>query len=84
MKKYICVSEGFVFEANGRKFNECQRALYYSSNIGRGRVYRDSLNNPTEKSLKLFTYKNIKFAQRLCDEINKVYGDSFAPKEIEI
>ncbi|MEG1022364.1 MAG: hypothetical protein RSE50_12705 [Myroides sp.] len=71
-KRWACVSN---------KYNET-RALYYSRGLGRHRVYRSKYPIPDYKTFKLFTFKNIKNAQKLCDEINEVYSDDFEPYEI--
>ena len=56
------------------------RALYYSTDIGRRRVYRSSYPHHDCK-FKLFKYKRKSNAEKLCNEINEAYGDTFYVKE---
>lgn len=78
--EYICVNE------NG------DIALYYSKDIGRHRVYRQSLplepfyfrGEDINKGLRLFKYKRKSSAQKLCDDINSKQGTKFIVKEVEV
>lgn len=77
-KMYICV------EQNKNK------ALYYATNIGRTRVYRQSYplehymfnGKDINKGLKLLTYKNKNNAQKLCNEINKEFNSNYEVVEV--
>ena len=66
----------FIITAKPTKDNPEKRALFYSTAIGRGRVYRQGVKTP-QKGLKLFTYKLAKNAQKLCDTINQKANDNF-------
>ena len=94
MNKYICVSpDKEAFNINGESLGmRGERALYYSKDIGKNRVYRQSY--PIEpyfwglkdlnENMKLFEFNNKQKAQELCDEINSAYGDDFEVKLLEI
>lgn len=77
-KMYICVEQS--------KNN----ALYYATNIGRRRVYRQSYplkpymfnGKDINKGLKLLTYKNKNNAQKLCNEINKEFNSNYEVVEV--
>lgn len=71
----------FIITAAPTNASQQKRALFFSQTIGRGRVYRSSLESP-QKGFKLFSYKSAKNAQRLCDEINKKASDSFAVEQV--
>lgn len=55
---------------------EDERALFFSPQVGRRRIYRQSISSP-QKGLKILSYKKKENAERICDEINKVYNDAF-------
>ncbi len=88
----ICVAPAKeVFNVYGESLGiEGERALYYSSDVGKHRIYRNSY--PVEpyyfrgvdinKKLKLLKYKTIQEAQSICDEINEHYKDNFEPRII--
>lgn len=59
------------------------RALYYASSVGKSRVYRNTYPVPMYKGLKLFAYKKKENAEKLCEEINNVYGDDFYAYEVD-
>ncbi len=59
------------------------RALYYSKEIGTGRVYRSSYPTPDDFSFELFRFKDESEAQVLCDKINSAYNDTFKVEEID-
>lgn len=85
-KEYICFSKGGKEEKNykGEVIGISEdRALYFSINVGRGRVYRQTYPIPDFKNMKLFTYKKKGNAEKLCKEINEAYGDDFCVKELE-
>lgn len=93
MNKYICVSpDKEVFNINGESLGmRGERALYYSKDIGKHRVYREpypitpywwGFNNLNEK-MKLLEFNNKQKAQKLCDEINGAYGDDFEVRNIK-
>ena len=88
--KYICIAPSKEqFNVNGESLGMSgERALYYSESVGKHRVYRQSY--PLEpyywglkdinEDMKLFEFKNKEKAQKLCNEINEVYGDDFIVK----
>lgn len=90
-KKYICIAPSKEqFNINGESLGMSgERALYYSSQIGKHRVYRSSYplepyifrGKDINKDLKLFKFNDIKKAQALCDEINEAYNDDFSVLE---
>lgn len=82
--KYICVAKRKeLVNANGEKLGMSEeRALYYSSDIGKRRIYRDSFPTPNYETFKLFKFNNIEKAQKLCDEINEAYNDEFEVRTI--
>lgn len=94
MFKYICFSSGKeLFNSKGESIGISDaRALYYAKNIGKRRICRNDyplmpcmLNGvDINSNLKLFAFKSPKYAQKLCDEINKVYDDDFKVKKILI
>lgn len=69
---WICVS---------RNKNEF-RALFYSYELGKRRIYRSSYPVPKDKTFRLFEYKRKEKAQLMCDEINEVYSDNFEHMEV--
>ena len=80
MTQYIIVSK-----KNKEKGND-KRALFYSTSIGRRRIYRQGFGkNQKEwlKGMKLLTYKSKSYAQKICDEINKAYNDDFKVTEMK-
>lgn len=91
--KYICIAPSKeVFNIKGESLGiEGERALYYSEDVGKHRVYRQSY--PLEpnywgltdlnENMELFEFDNKEEAQELCDEINEVYKDNFIVKESE-
>ena len=83
MGKFICTSEASdALNFKGEKIGVSEkRALCYSPSIGRRRVYRSSFDNP-QNGLRVKTFKRKGNAEALCDEINKVYNDSFKTEEI--
>lgn len=93
MSKFICVSpDKEQFNIMGKSLGmRGERALYYSTDIGKHRVYRESypitptwwgFTNLNEK-MKLLKFNNKEKAQELCDEINKAYGDDFEVRNIK-
>ncbi len=90
---YICVAPSKEqFNVNGKSLGMSgERALYYSKNLGKHRVYRSSLPlepyyfNGTDinMDLKLFRFNSFWRALKLCHEVNKYYGDDFKVKEIK-
>jgi hypothetical protein len=81
---YICVAESreeFNYFGQSLGMSE-RRALYYSTKIGRRRVYRSSYPEPKDASFRLFEYKTKSRAQALCEEINSAYGDNFEVIEV--
>ena len=92
MFKYICFSSGKEqFNSKGESVGISEaRALYYAKNIGRRCICRNDfplmpcmLNGiDINSNLKLFVFKSSKYAQKLCDEINKVYDDDFKVKKV--
>lgn len=88
---YIIVSnpkEQFNVKGESLGLSEA-RALYYLPTIGRHRIYRSAIplqpyifnGVDINKNLKLLKYKSKSSAQKVCDEINEVYGDDFYVKE---
>ena len=71
MSRYICVNK------------EKDTALYYEKSIGRNRIYRQSYPISLYKNLKLWDFKSLKGAQKLCDNINSRQGVIFEPMEVE-
>ena len=95
MKKYICVApDKEAFDINGKSLGmQGERALYYSKDIGKHRIYRNSYPSITpfifngkniNEKLKLFYFNNIPDAEKLCVEINNAYGDNFEVREVEV
>ena len=92
-KEYICIAPSKeVFNVTGKSLGMSgERALYYSSDVGRHRIYRSSYpkepyyfrGEDINKKLRLLKYKSLKYAQSVCDEINRVYGDDFEPVLVE-
>ena len=82
---YICVEKSKEeFDINGESLGQSGKsALYYSTSIGRSRVYRQSYPYPRYKGLRLFTYKNKNNAQRLCDYTNKQFGNNYEVIEVK-
>lgn len=82
---YICKAKAKeVFNIHGESLGmEGERALYYTTDIGRHRIYRSSYPTPNDKRFKLFRYKKKETAQMLCDEINEAYNDDFEPILVE-
>ena len=58
-------------------------ALYYSTKIGRTRIYRQRYPKPQYKGLKLFTYKRKENAQKLCNYINNICNSKYEIMEIK-
>lgn len=89
MDKYICVAPSHEeFNAYGESMGMSGvRALYYSTDIGKNRIYRSTMplepfyinGKDTNECLELLVYDTEKEAQEVCDEINEVYGDNFSP-----
>ena len=78
-KKLKKLEEKDYFDKDGNQIAErIKRVLCYSSDIGKHRIYRQNFYN-IEKGMKVFEYKTLKNAQKLCDEINKAYNDDFIP-----
>lgn len=90
--KYICVApDKEEFNIYGKSLGmRGERALYYSKDIGKHRIYRQSYpikpdyfrGTDINKNMKLFVFKNKQKAQELCNEINGVYNDDFIVKEV--
>ena len=70
MSKYICVNK------------EKDTALYYHKDIGKKRIYRQSYPLTMWENLKIWDFKSLKGAQKLCDDINSRQGTQFEPMEI--
>lgn len=77
-KYYICLNE------------DRDIALYYLKTLHRRRVYRQAYplepyifnGEDINKNLELFKYKDIKRAQKLCDNINSQQNTIFEPVEV--
>lgn len=94
MVKYICLApskEQFNIKDESLGMSG-ERALYYATDIGKHRIYRSGYplepyifkgKNINEK-LELLYFNTSIEAQRLCDEINSVYGDDFIVKEVNV
>lgn len=92
-KTYICIAPSKdMFDVYENYLGESgERALYYSSDVGRHRIYRSSYpkepyyfnGKDINKKLKILKYKSLEYAQKVCDEINSVYGDDFSPVEVK-
>lgn len=90
---YVCIAPSKeLFNVNGKSLGMSgERALYYSSDLGKHRVYRSAYPkepyyfNGTDinANLKLFKFNSFWRALKLCHEINKHYGDNFKVKEIK-
>lgn len=86
-KEYICVAPSKeVFNVYGESLGmQGERALYYSKDIGKHRIYRQSYPIEPEyfkgkninRNMELLTFKDRYKAQELCDEINEIYNDNF-------
>lgn len=93
MLKYICFAPSKEqFDVNGNSLGMgCERAIYYSKKIGKHRVYRQSYpiepnmfkGKDINKDLELLYFNTKIEAQRLCTEINNVYGDDFIVREVK-
>lgn len=67
-----------------------ERALYYASDIGKHRIYRNSYplepymfnGKDINKTLKLLYFNTFDEAKEVVDEINNVYSDTFIVKEV--
>ena len=81
---YICLQRSKeVFNVYGNSLGQSgDSALYYSTEIGRRRIYRQTYPIPMYKKLRLLTYKNKKNAQKVCDYINKLFNDNYEVVEI--
>jgi hypothetical protein len=94
MVKYICLAPSKEqFNVKGKSLGmSSERALYYSNDIGKHRIYRNSYplepymfnNKNINEKLELLYFNTSIEAQRLCDEINSVYGDDFMVKEVNV
>lgn len=71
---YICVEKN--------EEGKIENALYYSTQIGKRRIYRQIYPKPMYKGLRLFTYKNRKNAQELCDYTNEQFGNHYEVIEV--
>lgn len=56
-------------------------AVFYSSSIGKHRIYRNSLDNPA-KGLKLLEFKSKDEAQKVCDLTNEISDVVYKVEEI--
>ena len=91
--KYICIAPSKdMFDVYENYLGESgERALYYSEEVGKHRIYRHTYPLETEyfnginitKDFKLFEFKTIREAQEYCNEINEAYNDNFEPRLIE-
>lgn len=91
--KYICIAPSKEeFNIKGESLGMSgERALYYSKDVGKHRVYRQSYpikpfylrGEDCNAEMKLFEFKDKNKAQKLCDEINEVFNDNFGVKECE-
>lgn len=94
MIKYMCLApDKEVFDVKGNSLGmQGERALYYAKDVGKHRVYRSAYplqpymfnGEDINKNLELFIFNNSIEAQRLCTEINDVYGDDFVVREVRI
>lgn len=80
-KVYVCIAPSKEqFDNYDNYLGESgERALYYHTDIGRNRIYREEYPICSIKKLKLLKYKSLKYAQQVCDVINNAYGDNFKP-----
>lgn len=93
-KIYICVApDKEMFSISGKSLGmQGERALYYSSDIGKHRIYRQSYplqplyfnEVDINKNLELFTFETKEEAQEFCDAVNEVHGDDFQVVEKEV
>lgn len=74
MSKFIITAEPFEqFNCKNESMGMSEKlAVFYSPQIGRTRYYRNSLNNPNIKGLKLLSFKTEKWAQKVCDITNEI------------
>lgn len=85
---YICVEKimnlSEILDENflGKYTVSRCNALYYSREIGRSRIYRQSYSECGYKGLRLLTYKNKKNAQKECDYINSITDSNYEVVEI--
>lgn len=78
IKYYICMNK------------DRNLALYYLKSLHRRRVYRQAYpkesfifeSKDINKDLELFKYKDIRRAQKLCDNINSQQDIIFEPVEV--
>ncbi len=70
MQKFICIAKAG------------NRALYYSTKVGKDRVYRSGYPIADNKNFKLFEYRTEEKANALCHIINLAYNDNFHPFEL--
>lgn len=85
--EYICVAPSKEqFNINGESLGMSgERALYYSKELGKHRIYRSQLPlepyyfNGTDinANLRLFRFNSYWRALKLCHIINNAYGDNF-------
>lgn len=90
---FICVEKSKeLFNVNGKSLGQSgDNALYYLKDLGRKRIYRQAYpikpflfkGKDINKGLQLFTYKNKKKAQELCDYTNKKFGSNYQVVEIK-
>lgn len=93
MVKYICLSPSKEqFNVNGESLGMSgERALYYAKSVGKHRIYRSTYplepyifkGKNINDDLELLYFNTSIEAQRICDEINDVYGDDFVVKEVK-
>lgn len=94
MVKYICLSPSKEqFNVIGKSLGMSgERALYYSTNIGKHRIYRSCYplepyifnDEDINEALELLYFNTPIEAQKLCDEINRIYCDDFIVKEVNV
>ena len=76
-KVYICTAKSK--RAIGRNG---ERALYYNKTLHRKTIYISSYPIATDRTFRLFKYKEKENAQKLCNRVNEMCGDNFEVREL--
>lgn len=84
--KYICVAPSCeILDITGNKIDETgMRALYYEKTLHRKRIYRSGFPCPFNPNFTLFSYKDKKRAQSLCDYTNIMLKENFQVVEDDL
>lgn len=71
----------FMWICLSKKSKKCaqDRALYYSYDIGKRRMYRSGYPEPDYSTFRLLAYKRKENAQFRCDVMNEAFFEDFEP-----